>query len=266
MKNYIKLLTVILSTIAVVGCNGGSSESMPSKTPKPGNEAEAGADNSLILLGYDGVYTNADGESLFYSAQENKVYLYNPPNGTYLLPQEQQANRSIIIPNEFTMHYDGYDEINATEFLLNQLNTDNRYPYSLPSIMRLNLHKSGSADIFGYDAQTGLGEIWTPADKGNFIKQSPQDTVFDLAYQSYTDWRNDVLHFSADNKLSSNTTCGITANVEKMPYYYRITSGTITCNPTIDASDYSGVIYKVGNKAVLIMWGEKWTYRTTFDL
>lgn len=97
---------------------------------------------------------------------------------------------------------------------------------------------------------------------------------FDLMYQSYADWERMTLIFSNDDRMFAQLdfmlTCQLNADVKRMSNFYRVSNGAITCNdpndPRID-SNMHGVIYKVAedSRAVVIVQGKRWTYRTTFQ-
>ncbi|MDN6982027.1 hypothetical protein FG144_10605, partial [Vibrio cholerae] len=74
MNVYLKMLMPVLFSILMWGCNGSSDSDSASNTIIAPSLSPT--DNSKKILGYDGVYKNEQGESLFYSSQEEYIYIY----------------------------------------------------------------------------------------------------------------------------------------------------------------------------------------------
>ncbi|ENM5888952.1 hypothetical protein E5115_001363 [Vibrio mimicus] len=247
MKNCVAKLTALSLPIFIWGCNGGSdSASNAVKAP-----ALDSVDNSPMLLGYDGVYKNENGESLFYSSQEEYIYIYRPPLA-FADGYINGSNRSILVKNNIS---DGI--VNEGSFIKTQLGDHYEYSGFVANLTFNDNRVEVDVDLNSYPEPSTYNKI------------SSTDIEFDLMYQSYLDWNGNQIHFTPDDKLTTtHQACAITADVKKMPYYYRVTSGVIDCpDGSPEAGiDFNGVIYKAGDMAVVIMKSDNWVYRTTFAL
>ncbi|EOX4235181.1 hypothetical protein ACPF42_000832 [Vibrio cholerae] len=249
MNVYLKMLMPVLFSILMWGCNGSSDSDSASNTII--SPSLSPTDNSKKILGYDGVYKNEQGESLFYSSQEEYIYIYRPPV-TFMDGYLSDSNRSILVKNNIS---DGV--VNENSFIKTQLGDHYEYLGSSANLK------------FNTDSITVYIDINRYSEPSIYNKLPLADIEFDLMYQSYLDWDGNQIHFTPDDKLSTTyQRCTVTADMEKMPYYYRLTSGSIECSDSspVEGENFHGVIYKSGDMAVLIMKSDNWVYRTTFSL
>ncbi|EPA5448740.1 hypothetical protein ACQ4J5_003418 [Vibrio cholerae] len=242
MKKYLSLLMVITLSIALLGCNGSSGSSDSS---------------SELAESYDGVYKDKNGESLFYSSNEDAIYLYRPPQ-QYKDGYISSSNRSIVVDNSLIGPY-----IDTNHFVKSELGD---YYHYQNSTVQFHFSKGNvSALVKDEGGRTLVDTTYT---------KLPTLADFDLMYQSYADWELMTLIFSNDDRMFAQldfmVTCQLNADVKKVSNFYRVSNGAITCNdpndPRID-SNMHGVIYKVAedSQAIVIVQGKRWTYRTTFQ-
>ncbi|EPQ8522932.1 hypothetical protein ACUWUW_000356 [Vibrio vulnificus] len=239
MKKYLSLLMTITLSFALSGCNGSSDSS------------------SELAESYEGVYKDKNGESLFYSSNEDAIYLYRPPQ-RYKDGYISSSNRSIVVDNSLIGPY-----IDTNHFVKSELGD---YYHYQNSTVQLHFSKGNvSALVKDEGDRTLVDTTYT---------KLPTLADFDLMYQSYADWERMRLIFSSDDRMFAQLdfmlTCQLNADVKRMSNFYRVSNGAITCNdpndPRID-SNMHGVIYKVAedSRAVVIVQGKRWTYRTTFQ-
>ncbi|ENO8416004.1 hypothetical protein ACEQ4U_001816 [Vibrio mimicus] len=255
MTDCLKKLTAISLSIFIWGCNGevdSSSNAVSGSASNTVIDTPIRAEQSSpMLLDFDGIYINENGNSIFYSAKEKYIYIYSPPL-PYLDGYRASSNRSILVANKVSSGI-----VDESSFIKTEFRDHYEYPHSSAVLT------FGKNNI---EVNIALDDFASPS---TYIKIPVSDTEVDLMYQSYLDWSGELIHFTPDDKLTIYYgSCTVTADVKKISYYYSLTSGVVECPDDYSetGTDFSGVLYKAGKMAVVIMKSDHWVYRTTFAL